>query len=349
MLLYRARHFGPNTPSEQRSISVAIDAMVKDAWVSKRDVASVIVSHADNTYFVRGGALNPHKALVFIESAPELTLVENEPYILVTKKSPIIVALAGKELTRNNFLDQVITLRNAACEAAVKRLRSEAGLEVPEPNKSGRARLYRRDAVADIRPPEVVTLEFPPIDGEEPFFLPVVFESTGVPQVHVPLEARALDWLVTQLRASGNTSLRGVKRNRDDSQDFKYKDVHWQESRRKGYVDYRDADGRPHRHYDEHVLPANDNLDPADREVFMLHMSERLHLWFIQNHHEKPKSPGAADVLAEECEPADAAGVLAEECEPAELGNAVGGGENEQECAADVVEAQSKHDECAAE
>ena len=250
-----------------------------------------LVSHdeSENVYFVRGGMQSQWDAAVV--HADVVYMVNGDPFVQVGKGSVLFTRLVKSSIRGSNWIDQLEHLRNTACEELINKLRKEGGLE-PMAAQSARRRpmMSRREAVADIVTPRTIEIEFPPDEeGQSPQTLTVVFEPTHVPLVQIPLRADALDFVVGNLRASGHTSSRGAKRTRTDEFSSKYKEVKWHNTRKQGYVDYIDQDGRYHRH---HLKP-----DPAaeNAEDAFDAMSEALHIYY-QQHHSPPDSAGN-DVL----------------------------------------------------
>ena len=273
-----------------------------------------ISAHHDadgHIFYIRGGKLDPLYAFALPESHSDITIIDNVPYIRISKKSRILQGLAGVSLGKNEWLDHIQGLRNGLCASAIAEARRVAGYSawnLGNAKTRNKAYMSKHDAIAELHPPSTVRIDFPAEDSHHTLTMDVLFELSDIATVGVPLRGDILEWICSQVRASGNNSEKGAKRKVGDVPVFDHPEIRWCAQRSSAYVDYLDIDGRKHRHsrcVGEFIQKAEDN----DRETAINELGAYLHE-FYESHHVPKQDDGDDEPQehSESCMSADASG-----------------------------------------
>ena len=113
-----------------RALSSSSDMAPKVAWrrrvkTSFDPACSVVHDVGSDTHFVRGLCVKPQFA--YCVRSDEMVNVDGHAFIKVHKCSKTFGILAGVKLTFNQWMDQLVAIRNTACTESVDKLRHSFG------------------------------------------------------------------------------------------------------------------------------------------------------------------------------------------------------------------------------
>ena len=98
-------------------------------------------------------------------------------FMRLDKRSTRLQAFAGASLKKNGFCDSLLAARNGKCKEVTAELISKMEDESKQPARNRGARVSKREVLADLRTPEVVSLPNVHPDME------CAFEGTDTPVV----------------------------------------------------------------------------------------------------------------------------------------------------------------------
>ena len=215
----------------------------------------------ESKFFVTGGMLGKEEAWNVGDDS--IIRGEEQIFLKFAKTNNKLWDLCGKRLTLNKYWDDLVQLRNIACDEAIQEAKAKAHIRDKDFTKT-------RTLQFEISLPESIFVDMPYNHAK----IKMQFVTDSRSTMAIELNEETLNQFVLSLWECEELAERNKKPRTDPPTPKRFLEIKWCQKRSCYYTNYHDADGVMHTKFEK--VPSGETGEKQQ---------EDLHDFFLQNNH----------------------------------------------------------------